>query len=70
MAIVERFSGNPILTSDDVPYPVVTVHNAGVAKHNGRYYMVFRSHRHTADPSLVWPRATVASNLVSGRNPS
>jgi predicted GH43/DUF377 family glycosyl hydrolase len=46
MAIVERFSGNPILTSDDVPYPVVTVHNAGVAKHNGRTFMIFRSHRH------------------------
>ena len=46
MAIIERFSGNPILTSGDVPYPVVTVHNAGVAKHNGRTFMVFRSHRH------------------------
>ena len=45
MSIVERYKGNPILTKDDVPYPVATVHNAGVAKYNGRYYMLFRSHR-------------------------
>ncbi|MFH1148568.1 MAG: glycoside hydrolase family 130 protein [Pseudomonadota bacterium] len=43
--IVQRYHGNPILTRDDVPYPVVTVHNAGVVKHDGRYIMLFRSHR-------------------------
>jgi predicted GH43/DUF377 family glycosyl hydrolase len=44
--IVNRFDGNPILTRDDVPYPVATVHNAGVVKTgDGRYVMVFRSHR-------------------------
>jgi predicted GH43/DUF377 family glycosyl hydrolase len=44
--IVQRYAGNPILTRNDVPYPVVTVHNAGVAKYRGRYIMLFRSHRH------------------------
>lgn len=44
--IVHRHEGNPILTRDHVPYPVVTVHNAGVARHDGRYVMLFRSHRH------------------------
>jgi len=43
-AVVERYAKNPILTRDDVPYPVATVHNAGVVKHNGRYIMLFRSH--------------------------
>lgn len=43
--IVERYPGNPILTKDQVPYPVETVHNAAVVKHEGRYVMVFRSHR-------------------------
>ena len=43
--IVRRFKGNPILTKDDVPYPVTTVHNAGVVKHAGRYIMLFRAHR-------------------------
>jgi predicted GH43/DUF377 family glycosyl hydrolase len=43
--IVERFEGNPILTKDDVPYPVATVHNAGIVKHHGQCIMLFRSHR-------------------------
>ena len=42
--LVKRYEGNPILTKDDVPYPVATVHNAGVIKHNDRYIMLFRSH--------------------------
>jgi predicted GH43/DUF377 family glycosyl hydrolase len=43
--IVRRHPGNPILTKDDIPYPVATVHNAGMVKHDGRYIMLFRSHR-------------------------
>lgn len=42
--VVKRYENNPILTKDDVPYPVVTVHNAGVVKVDGRYWMIFRSH--------------------------
>ncbi|AQT69233.1 Beta-1,4-mannooligosaccharide phosphorylase [Anaerohalosphaera lusitana] len=45
--IVERFANNPILTTDDVPYKVETVHNAGVVKHQGKYIMLFRSHLDT-----------------------
>ncbi len=41
---VTRYEGNPILTKDDIPYPVETVHNAGVTKFDGRYIMLFRSH--------------------------
>jgi predicted GH43/DUF377 family glycosyl hydrolase len=44
MAVIERYERNPILTRDDVPYPVATVHNAGVTKFNGQYIMLFRSH--------------------------
>ena len=43
--VVKRYEKNPILTKDDVPYAVETVHNAGVVKHEGRYVMLFRSHR-------------------------
>lgn len=46
-AFVTRYKGNPILTKDDIPYPVQTVHNAGVTKFNGRYIMLFRSHLDT-----------------------
>lgn len=42
--IVQRHKKNPILTRDDVPYPVGTVHNAGVVRHGGHYVMLFRSH--------------------------
>jgi predicted GH43/DUF377 family glycosyl hydrolase len=42
--IVKRYEANPILTKQDVPYPVETVHNAGVVKHGDRYVMIFRSH--------------------------
>jgi predicted GH43/DUF377 family glycosyl hydrolase len=44
--LVKRYDGNPILTRNDVPYPVATVHNAGVIKHNGQYIMLFRAHRY------------------------
>jgi predicted GH43/DUF377 family glycosyl hydrolase len=43
--LIERYHNNPILTKDDVPYPVATVHNAGVVKYNNRYIMIFRSHK-------------------------
>lgn len=44
--LVSRYEKNPILTKDDIPYPVVTVHNAGVTKYNDKYIMLFRSHLH------------------------
>ena len=33
----------PILTKDDIPYPAELIFNAGVAKVNGKYVMVFRN---------------------------
>lgn len=50
--IVERNEKNPILTKNDIPYPVVTVHNAGVCKNGDRYIMVFRSHRDNVFPTM------------------
>lgn len=43
--IVQRHPNNPILTKHDIPYPVATVHNAGVCKLGNRYIMLFRSHQ-------------------------
>lgn len=42
--VVERYSGNPILTKEDIPYPVETVHNAGMTRYKNRIIMLFRSH--------------------------
>ena len=41
--VVRRYEGNPVLTKDDVPYPVDQAYNAGVERFKGRYVMVFRS---------------------------
>ncbi len=41
--VIKRYSGNPILTPKDVPYPSGQVFNAGVTKWQGRYVMVFRN---------------------------
>jgi len=43
--LINRYHNNPILTKDNVPYPVATIHNAGVVKFNDRYIMIFRSHK-------------------------
>jgi predicted GH43/DUF377 family glycosyl hydrolase len=43
--MIERYINNPILTKEDVPYPVATVHNAAVVKHKDKYIMIFRSHK-------------------------
>jgi len=45
--IVRRYAHNPILTKDQIPYAVETVHNAAVVKHAGVYIMLFRSHLRT-----------------------
>src|SRR5690349_23665835 len=45
--IVRRYAHNPILAKRDIPYPVETVHNAAVVKHDGEYIMLFRSHLRT-----------------------
>ena len=42
--VINRYPNNPILTKEDVPYPVATVHNAAVIKYQDKYIMIFRSH--------------------------
>jgi hypothetical protein len=44
MAVIKRYEGNPILTKDDVPYEVATIHNAGAIKFGDKYILLFRSH--------------------------
>ncbi len=45
--IVRRYAHNPILTKAEIPYPVETVHNAAVVKHDEEYIMLFCSHLRT-----------------------
>ena len=43
--LINRYENNPILTKEDIPYPVATVHNAAVIKYEEKYVMIFRSHK-------------------------
>jgi len=40
--VIRRHTDNPVLSAKDVPYESLLVCNAGVAKYQGRYVMVFR----------------------------
>src|SRR5208282_3281642 len=56
--IVRRYRHNPILTKAQIPYPVETVHNAAVVKHEGEYIMLFRSHLRTGRSIIGLARST------------
>lgn len=41
--VMKRHPANPVLSAKDVSYPATLIFNAGVAKYQGRYVMVFRN---------------------------
>jgi len=41
--VIRRYPNNPVLAAADVPYPATLVFNAGVARFQGRYVMLFRN---------------------------
>jgi beta-1,4-mannooligosaccharide/beta-1,4-mannosyl-N-acetylglucosamine phosphorylase len=41
--IVTRHPGNPILSTEDIPYSSTLIFNAGVTKYQGKYVMAFRN---------------------------
>lgn len=67
--IVERYSGNPILTKADIPYPVETVHNAAVVKHGDQYIMLFRSHLRTGRSIIGLARSQDGYKFVADAEP-
>ncbi|MFA4943757.1 MAG: glycoside hydrolase family 130 protein [Lentisphaeria bacterium] len=40
---IRRHAANPVLTAKQIPYPATLIFNAGVAKFQGQYVMVFRN---------------------------
>jgi len=42
-AVITRFSGNPVLSRNEVPFPSTLIFNAGVTYFNGQYVSVFRN---------------------------
>jgi len=55
---IKRYPGNPVLSKDDVPYPADLIFNAGIAKYQGRYAMVFRN-------DYLAPGATYPADLYT-----
>jgi beta-1,4-mannooligosaccharide/beta-1,4-mannosyl-N-acetylglucosamine phosphorylase len=41
--VVTRHPANPVLSAKDIPYPSTLIFNAGIAKWQGKYVMVFRN---------------------------
>ncbi len=66
---IQRYEKNPILTKEDIPYPVETVHNAGVAKFNGKYIMLFRSHRASGRSIIGIAESNDGFNFTSREEP-
>jgi predicted GH43/DUF377 family glycosyl hydrolase len=69
MPVVNRYIKNPILTKNDVPYEVATVHNAGVTKYNGKYMMLFRSHLHNGRSILGLAESNDGYNFIVNPEP-
>ena len=67
--IVKRYINNPILTKEDVPYQVATVHNAGVVKYNDKYVMLFRSHLHNGRSIIGIAESKDGYNFKVGAEP-
>lgn len=50
---IQRFHSNPILSAKDVPYHATLTFNAGVAKFNGKYVMLFRNDYGSAETQTL-----------------
>ena len=67
--MIKRYSNNPILAKEDVPYPVATVHNAAVVKFNNKYIMIFRSHKLNGRSILGKAESTDGFNFKVDKEP-
>lgn len=66
---VTRYKQNPILTKEDIPYKVETVHNAAVTKFNNKYIMLFRSHLDTGRSIIGIAESDDGFNFTAGAEP-
>ena len=42
-SVIKRLPENPVLSASEIPYPATLIFNAGVARYEGRYVMLFRN---------------------------
>jgi beta-1,4-mannooligosaccharide/beta-1,4-mannosyl-N-acetylglucosamine phosphorylase len=62
--VIRRHPANPLLTPKDVPYGPAMVFNAGVAKYEGKYVMVFRNDYGDAAAETIEPASTTNLGLA------
>lgn len=67
--LIERYKNNPILEKNNVPYPVATIHNAGVVKFNDKYIMIFRSHKLNGRSILGLAESDDGYNFTVNKDP-
>ncbi len=67
--IIKRYASNPILTRDDIPYPVETVHNAGITRYDDRIIMLFRSHLRSGRSIIGIAESVDGFNFTVGQAP-
>lgn len=67
--LISRYKNNPILTKEDIPFPVATVHNAAVVKYEGKYVMIFRSHKLNGRSILGKAESNNGYHFIADDNP-
>lgn len=50
-SVITRYKNNPVLSAKDIPYEADLIFNAGVAKYEGKYVMIFRNDHGHVDGS-------------------
>jgi beta-1,4-mannooligosaccharide/beta-1,4-mannosyl-N-acetylglucosamine phosphorylase len=66
--VIHRHPANPLLTPKDVPYGPAMVFNAGVAKYQGQYVMVFRNDYGNAEKETIEPFSTTNLGLAVSKD--
>ncbi|MBU0478982.1 glycoside hydrolase family 130 protein [bacterium] len=65
--ILKRYSKNPILTADDIPYKCKYVYNAGAIKYNGKYVLLLRTDIYSPDKEVRKP-AQICLGLATSKD--
>lgn len=66
--VIHQHPANPLLTPGDVPYGPAMVFNAGVAKYQGQYVMVFRNDYGNAEKQTIEPHSTTNLGLAFSKD--
>lgn len=66
--VIKRYPGNPVLSAANVPYPTALTFNAGVAKFQGQYVMVFRNDYGSLENRTIEPSHTTDMGLAYSRD--